>query len=134
MKVFTLSGRNFGDEARTIEQDPEYASQVRQNLAGISKPAGPVNLLETFLEDMVANKDHLDPLRLAPMLKDKPILLVGAWDDEVSAIEDHILPFYRTLVENGNEKVRIEAFQTDHEFSGCREQVVEVIVNWLVDG
>ena len=131
-KLFTLSGRNFGDEARLIEQDPEYAAQVRQNLDGIRKPAGPVNLADNFLEDMIVNKDHLDSLRLAPLLKDKPILLIGAWDDEISAIEDHIIPFYRRLLENGNGKAKIEAFQTDHEFSGCREQVVEAIINWLM--
>jgi len=49
----------------------------------------------------------------------------------VSAIEDHILPFYRLLVENGAKKVRIEAFQDNHEFSASKDRLVQVILNWL---
>ena len=129
--LFTLSGRNFAEEARRIERDPAYARTVAGNLESIRSPHGPVNLVDDLLADLVANQDTFDILRLAPLLKDRRVLLVGAWDDEVSPIEDHLLPFYRLLVEHGAQNVSIQAFQDDHEFSASREQLVQLIVSWL---
>jgi hypothetical protein len=51
------------------------------------------------------------------------------WNECVVAIEEHLLPFYRLLVQNGAQKARIEALADDHGFSGSRERLVQVIVD-----
>ena len=129
-RIFAISGRDFGEEARRIAGDQAYAEEVTRNLAAIRAPSGPVRFQDDLLADLIENQDAFDSEKLAPRLKDRDVLLIGGWDDGVSAIEDHILPFYRLLSEQGT-SVRIEAFQDDHEFSESRDRLAQVILSWL---
>jgi dienelactone hydrolase len=133
-RFFRISGRNFADEARNIKRDPEYAQVVSMNLEAIRTPNGPVNFRDDLLKDLVENQASFDIDKLAPQLIDREILLIGGWDDHVIKIEDHMIPFYRSLVESGAKKVRIEAFQDDHEFSKSKDQLVQIILDWLHEG
>jgi dipeptidyl aminopeptidase/acylaminoacyl peptidase len=130
-RIFTISGRNFGKEARKIEADPEYAKQVSRNLEGLRTPKGPINYQADLIPDLIAYQDSLDYEKLAPVLKDRDILLIGGWNDDLSPIEDYQIPFYRALVENGANKVRIEAVHDGHEFSESKDQLVKIITDWL---
>lgn len=129
--ILMIAGRDFGEEAHRIQQDHDYAQQVRQNLQGIRTPDGPVHLDEDMLDDLVAIRDAFDLENLVPSLAGRDILMIGAWDDEINAIENHLLPLYRSLVAHGAKKVRIEAFQDGHEFSSSKDRMVELIVDWL---
>jgi dienelactone hydrolase len=129
-KIFSISGRDFGREAREIERDPTYAKAVAGNLESIRAPNGPVKYKDDILSDLIENRVVFEIEGLIPYLIDCDVLLIGGWDDRVVAIEDHILPLYRLLAKNGA-KVRIEAFQDDHEFYKNKDRLVQVIVNWL---
>jgi len=129
-KIFAISGRDFSQEARKIEQDSEYAEEVTSNLAAIRVPKGPVNYRDDLLSDLVENQAIFETEQQIPYLTDRDILLMGGWDDEISRIEDHILPAYRSLSKQGI-KVSIAAFQDDHEFSQSKDKITQVIVNWL---
>jgi len=133
-RIFAISGRNFADEARKIARDPEYAEQVRANLESIRVPNGPVNFRDDLLSNLAENQASFDIEKLAPLLKDRDILLIGGWNDRITAIEDHILPFYRHLVKNGAAKAKIRAVYDDHEFSNSKDQLVEIIIDWLRRG
>jgi len=127
-----ISGRNFGKEARKIEGDPAYAGQVAKNLESLRAPTGPLNFRDDMIPGLIENQETFDYEKLAPQLKDRDILLIGGWDDDITTIEGHTLPFYRSLRENGAEKVRIEAVQDGHDFSKSKDQLVRIIKNWLV--
>lgn len=129
-QIFAMSGRDFGKEARRIAEDPEYAESVSINLENIREPNGPVNYADDLLVDLINHAGIFDTQKLAPNLRYRNILLVGSWDDEILAVEEHIIPFYRCLKEQGTQ-ARIEVFQGDHEFTGSKAQVVQAIVNWL---
>ncbi len=130
-RFFVITGRNFTEEARRIDQDKTYAAQVAQNLAGIRTPDGPVNYHDDLLTELVERQDEFDNLRLAPLLTDRKILLIGGWEDELVSLEDHLIPFYRALVRHGAENVRIETIQDDHAFTKHQAQLVRIIVEWL---
>lgn len=130
-RIFCISGRDFGAEARRIDQNPEYKREVFSNLESIRKPVGSVNFKDNVLDDLIKNQEMLDPRNLTPGLKDYEILLVGGWNDEVSSLDDHLIPFYRSLIEYGNQRVHIEALNTDHEFSNHKSQLVKLIVDWI---
>jgi uncharacterized protein len=130
-RIFAISGRDFNQEALRIEQDPEYARQVMQNLESLQAPRGPLRFREDVLADLVQNRTAFDIENLVPLLKERDILLLGGWDDSVVAIEEHLLPFYRQLKENGAGKARIEVLQDDHEFIQTRDKLVGLIVKWL---
>jgi len=82
-----------------------------------------------MLSDLVGNQAMVETEQQIPYMIDRNILLVGGWNDEISAIEDHILLLYRSL--STQIKVGIEAFQDDHEFSQSKDKITQVIVNWL---
>ena len=130
-RLFCISGRDFGVEARRIEQNPDYMREVFQNLLPLRKPKGPVHFKDDLLADLCNNQETLDIANITPKLRDYDVLLIGGWDDPISPIEHHLIPFYRSLVENGNNQVRIEALDTDHEFSNCRNELVELIYDWI---
>jgi pimeloyl-ACP methyl ester carboxylesterase len=130
-KIFLISGRDFCKEALKIKQDPEYAKKVTANLETIRSPKGPVLFRDDLLTDLIDNRAIFDIDYLSPLLKDRDILLISGWDDSVTAIEDNILPFYRSLIKNCANKVKIEAIQDDHEFLHSRDRLVEIIMDWL---
>ena len=51
---------------------------------------------------------------------------------DLSPIEEHTLPFYRSLIKNDFGKVRIEAVQDGHEFSNSKKEIVQIILGWLM--
>jgi cephalosporin-C deacetylase-like acetyl esterase len=130
-KILCISGRDFGAEARRIEQSAEYADEVLRNLVGIRVPNGPVNFEDDILEDLIKIQEKIDVQNLAHKMVEHEILLIGGWEDKISLIEEHLIPLYRTLIKIGNKRVRIEALKTDHEFSNCRDRLVEIIVEWI---
>jgi alpha/beta superfamily hydrolase len=130
-KIFMISGRNFGKEARKIAEDPEYAQQVTRNLDGLRTPNGPVRFQDDVISELIEMQGNLNYENLVLSLKDRHILLINGWDDDLVPIEEHTIPFYRSLVENGAKKVRIEAVRDDHEFSKTKDQMVKIILNWI---
>lgn len=130
-KFFMLSGRNFGKEARKIECEPEYAQRVAKNLDGLRVPNGPVNFKHDVVPDLIEIQDLLNYEKLAPPLRDHDILLINGWDDDLVPIEEHTIPFYRSLIVSGANKVRIEAVQDGHKFSKTKDQIVSIILDWI---
>lgn len=130
-RIFALSGRDFGSEARKLEQDPEYAKVVNQNLESMRTPKGPITFRDDLLSELGENRLLFDINRSALLLRDRSILLVGGWDDSVIEIENFILPFYRCLKQYDSQKVTIQTFQDDHEFFKSKGKLVQEIVRWL---
>lgn len=52
-------------------------------------------------DDLVENWAIFDVEKQISYLVDRDILLIGGWDGNVIDIEDHLLPLYRSLKENG---------------------------------
>ena len=130
-RLFIITGRNFGAEARKIAGDPDYARIVLSNITPLRVPNGPLNFKDDLLDELAADPDAFEHSLLAPHLVDRDILLIGAWDDEVVPIEDHVFPFYRALKAAGSRTVRIEAVQDGHEFVNSKVKLVEMILDWV---
>jgi surfactin synthase thioesterase subunit len=64
----------------------------------------------------------------------KDILLIGGWQDQEITVEDHILPLYRALQKSKAERVRIEVFDTDHSFVNVKNELMNLIVSWIIEG
>jgi predicted esterase len=129
-KMFMISGRNFGQEARKIAGDPAYAQQVAQNLEPLRAPKGPVHFQDDLIPDLIAYQAALDHEKLAPLLHGRHVLLIGGQQDEVTPIAAHTIPFYRALTNSGAD-ARLEVVPDDHEFSASKEQIIQIILNWL---
>jgi dienelactone hydrolase len=130
-RMLMISGRNFGEEARRIKNDPKYAQEVQRNLRNIRSPKGPVKYQDDLLQDLLDLECDLDHVKLAPKLRECEILLICGLDDMVVPVEEHTLPFYRALRADSETSVRMEVFQDNHDFSGSKERIVGVILDWL---
>lgn len=95
-------------------------------------PKGSVNFQDDLIPGLVVYQDVLDHEKLAPLLHDRRILLIGGRQDEVTPIEAHTIPFYHALV-NGGADARMEIVPDDHEFSASKEQIVQIILSWLAE-
>jgi dienelactone hydrolase len=129
-RIFAISGRDFGQEARKVAQDAAYAETVTRNLAAMRAPEGPVHFRDDLTSDLINNQATFTIEQQLPSLKDRDILLLGAWDDEINPIEDHLLPLYRSLTSKGIPS-HIAAFKDGHGFSDSKDQLVQEIIHWL---
>jgi dienelactone hydrolase len=129
-KIFRIAGSDFGKEARKIADDPDYAVEVRKNLERVRYPDGPVKFKGDLVRNLINNQAIFDMDKLIPNLKDRDILLLGGWDDQVALVEDNLIPLYRTLANQGI-NVTIEALQDGYSFDNSKNRLIQIIVNWL---
>lgn len=133
-RVFSISGTDHGEFAREYERNPALAEALRASYAELKFPTGPVNFAwqdaEDVVEEIKQNPGLYDLKLSATALADRDILLIGGWDDMNVILEQHILPLYRALVERKARMVQIAAFQDDHAFERCREELAATVVHW----
>lgn len=135
--VFTVSGNDHGAFMREYNQNPELRQMidnifnefrnrpeiVRFGPAGTPKEVAEMKILET--------NPTYDLIYCAPMLVSKNILLIGGWNDWNVSIESVVLPLYRALMKEGAKNVKITAFQDNHSFKNSRDEVAQVIIEWI---
>jgi fermentation-respiration switch protein FrsA (DUF1100 family) len=59
------------------------------------------------------------------------ILFLSGWNDHLTEIEDHTIPFYRALQKNNAQNVKILVYDTDHFFTDFREQPYQDVLKWI---
>jgi dienelactone hydrolase len=135
--VFSIAGNDHGEFLREYARNPEFQKMVDAMSDSWIKPPHEVRFARGAMpkEIVAAGLDRLDPIfdlrASAPRLAGREILLVGGWDDRQVTIDQYVLPFYRALEKAGAKKVTITAFQDDHYFKNCREQLAAAIIDWL---
>ena len=67
----------------------------------------------------------------APLLAPKNIFLIGGWNDMNVSIENVVLPLYRALIKEGAKNIKITAFPDNHSFKNSRDELAEVIIDWI---
>lgn len=68
---------------------------------------------------------------MAPLLKEKAILIISGWDDQQVKIENNILPFYRALKKENAQNIKMFSFQDNHSFKNSRTEIAQIIVDWI---
>ena len=64
-------------------------------------------------------------------LMNRDIMFLGGWNDKSCVVEEHILPLFRKLQELEAENIKIKVFETDHRFSNVRDDLADIIINWI---
>lgn len=143
--VFSIAGTDLGEFMIEYSRNPETRKMIDEAYARLSAPTGPVRFAKggTPTEMVEMNIIESNPtyyLRAcAPLLAQKDILLIGGWDDyfgsvENAVIDDFMLPFYRALQNEKAQRVKIVAFQDNHSFRKSREDIANVIKEWIKTG
>ena len=132
-RVLSIAGTDHGELARAYERSPALAATIDGMFEGLKAPSGPVRFEgKGGIEELTRNPAPYDLRLSAPVLANRDILLIGGWDDLNVTIEDHTLPFYRLLVACNAPKVQIVAFQDDHLFEKSREELEQIVADWIL--
>jgi len=131
-RVFSVAGNDHGQFARDYSNSKEFAAMTDTMFDQMKIPRGPVNFEgKGVLKRIVKNPAPYDLRIAAPHLVNRDILLVGGWDDEQVTIDGYLVPFYRSLKKAGAKKIRFEAFQTDHWFRNVRDELADLVIQWV---
>lgn len=134
--VISIAGNDWGAYFEEYAVNSALKERVDANMNRIitsgrmkfEAGAQPAEMLSAGLDKVNPN---LYLKKNAKALASKDILLIGGWDDQVVNIDRYILPLYRELQKENTAQVRIVAFQDHHGFSESREQIAEVIKEWI---
>ena len=135
--VFSIGGNDHGAFFKEYNRNPEMremidkmfdelkvqSETVRFGPGGTPKEIAEMGIIET--------NPTFDLRNCAPFLASKNILLIGGWDDLNVSIENIVLPLYRALINAKAKNVKITAVQDNHSFRNSREELAQVIIDWL---
>lgn len=135
--VFSIAGCDHGAFMREYSRNPEMREMIDEMFNGLKEHPetvrfGPGGTPEEIAEMGIIKLNPTYDLRYcAPMLAQKYILLIGAWDDVNVSIENVVLPLYRALKKEKAKNVRITAVQDNHSFRNSREELAHIIIEWI---
>jgi len=135
--VFSIAGNDQGEWMREYERNPEMKKTVDKMFDDLAVPKGHIRFEKDGLPVDISRRglDNMNPIydvkKCAPALARKDILLIGAWNDELTTMEDIVLPLYRALQKEKAQNVKIIAFQDDHWFRNSREELAQTLSEWL---
>lgn len=143
--VFSIAGTDLGEFLDEYARNPEVQEILDNAYDRLSVPTGPVRFAKggTLKEMEEMNFNEINPTfhlkNCTSLLAQKDILLIGGWDDyfgsvENAVIDDFILPFYRALQKENAKNIKIVAFQDNHTFQKSREDIANVIIEWIKNG
>ena len=130
-RVFAIAPTDHGQFARDIQSNKEYHDTFISIFESLQAPEGPVRYLKTDFTELLNNSDYYDLKLSAANLKDKDLLLFYGINDPNVTLEDHGLPFYRSLKEADADNLNVKILQDDHSFSNSMKEIVTTISNWL---
>ena len=87
---------------------------------------------EALLEQLSsAGADTLDPARFASSLKGRAVLLVVGEQDTVTPAASMTAPIAKAYAATPGLKLQYDLIGGDHAFSSSREELTELVMNWL---
>ena len=132
--IVSIAGTDHGAFIRLFRQDTAFAERIGGFLQSTLAPDGPARFdYEGTLRELDENQNVFGLRENASRLADRPILLVGGWDDPNVTIEGHVLPLYRALQGAEAEDVSLLVYQDGHGFGDVRERLAAELHAWLLD-
>lgn len=135
-RIFSIAGTDHDEFAREYMRNSTFSEMIDAMFEELKFPTGPVHFPVHFegkeaIKVLTQNPDPYDLRLSATALANRDILLIGGWDDLNVTIEQHILPFYRALIDANARKLQIIAFQDNHAFERSREELAATVVRWV---
>lgn len=134
-RLVSIAGTDHAVLIRRYLADDDFRAMLRGVLERTRAPEGPVRFdLDGTLRELAEHQALYGLRENAPRLADRAILMIGAWADRNTSIEEHILPFYRALEAAGATAVTVRVHHADHGFRGVREELAAEIAAWILEG
>jgi len=135
--VFSIGGNDHGAFFKEYNRNPEMREMINKMFDELKvQPEtvrfGPKGTPKEIAEmGIIETNPTFDLINCALSLAPKNILLIGGWDDQNVSIENIVLPLYRALINAKAKNVKITAVQDNHSFRNSREELAQIIINWL---
>jgi uncharacterized protein len=135
--VFSIAGNDHCEFLRQYNLSTEMKKIVDNMFDEMRRPGGvtriaPGQLPKDLAKDISGNMDiAFDFKKIAPVLSQKNILLIGAWDDIQVPFDGIIFPFYKELKKEKAENLLLVGFQDDHYFGNSRTEVAQTLNEWI---
>ncbi|WP_214415770.1 alpha/beta hydrolase family protein [Sphaerisporangium fuscum] len=128
--VASVTGFDFGTVAALCRANPGLREAYVEAWAGELGPLRGTSG-EALVAEMEAAGDSWRLARLAPLLADRPVLLVGAGLDTVTPCDVHHDPLVATYQAQPVEQLEHHVFPTDHALSDHRVTLARTILGFL---
>jgi pimeloyl-ACP methyl ester carboxylesterase len=136
-EVFSIAGNDHGAAIREYKQNSQRQRmldnifdelQSEPEIVRFGSGGTPKELSEM---NIIKSNPTYDLRYCVPLLAPKKILLIAGWDDNNVSIENIVLPLYREFQKENAQNVKIMAVQDDHSFKNSREDLAQIIIDWL---
>ena len=117
-----ISAWNIGAQRPATESQEAQALASDNNLVPLAGTSGPSLAHEEF-----THRAELDMVRLAPRIVPRPVLIITANDHSNNFAE----PFAAALESAGDSHVTSQHFETDHPYSGYRQQLADAVLAFI---
>lgn len=132
-KVITIALGDLSLTAEKLDKNPNVRNSFEQMIDRIltNPSVGRGTTGKEYVEEILNNRAKFDIKRYSDELAKKKLLFLVGWLDNYKRMENDVLPLYRLLKSKGAGNVKIEAFETDHNFSNVQKEFTETIIKWL---
>jgi uncharacterized protein len=130
-RIVSIAGTNLKITADKIAADTAYRRNHLQALKAGEKVIRGIMNGEEIHEWILAHKNEIDLLNTVDAISDKKILLIGGWDDNLSPIEENLIPLYRSFQRIKGSNCKIRLLETNHSFSNVLPELQQCILNWV---
>ena len=129
--VISIAAADMSEIARQLRKSREFREMISAELdkdfeGPIKGPGG-----EKAIEEALRDSDKYDLVKHAQDLSEKELLIISGWRDQQTTLEGHALPIIRALQSIGSEDITKVILETDHSFSGKKDELRNIIISWL---
>jgi uncharacterized protein len=134
-RIISIAGADESIILRKQLADSSFRNMFEQGLKKTAHPNGPIKFNpELHQKYLFSNLDRFDLYKHAEALKNRDILFIGGWHDQIAETEDQILPLLIKLKNLDANNIEIRLFNTDHYFKNTnRDELTQIILNWIID-
>ena len=133
--IAVVGGNDLSIYLQKMKRDPVFRTALEKRIAAAGMPNGPIKgdsaYIHNYFDKIISNYEYFDLIKNAEKLKNKEIFFITGWLDTTVPLEEFIIPTYRHLKNMNPEFVSIKAFETDHNFTNKRDELVNSITEWI---
>ncbi|MFD8375349.1 alpha/beta hydrolase family protein [Streptomyces sp. NPDC059688] len=128
--VGSVAGFDFGTVASICRKDPAARSAYLEAWADALLPLEGTSAA-ALVDEMESAGDSWSLASLAPLLADRPVLLIGTSQDPVTPAKVHHLPLVKAFQDQPLPGLEHHVFPTDHALSDHRIALARAIIKFL---
>jgi fermentation-respiration switch protein FrsA (DUF1100 family) len=135
-KIIAVAGGNdLSIYLLKMNRDPGFLKAFGKRITAAAIPNRPIRGDSTYFHNyfgrIMSGYEYFDLIKNGEKLKDREIFFITGWLDTLVPMEEFIIPAYRHLKKLNPESVSIKAIETDHNFTGNRDELANSIIEWV---